>query len=329
MSLLGFADPKSIGDQRTRHPDEITVARAQNGFGLIRCCDATHPHHRQINARLDLARRGHLKTVFLRRGRVNHHAVQVGTLGARDVVQLARGCQVLRNFSPLHRAQSALHAIVAVQSQSDDGVSAHFFTCGVDDAHHDAHAIFQGAAVLVITVVGGRRQELVEQIAMRSRPQLDTVKVTFDRMTRGQPVAMNDLLNILRLHHLRHLTVHRTRNRRRRPDWHAAGHAVGLPAAVPGLGQDQRAMVVHCRGDLAKLTDHARVKGKSLPGIGLSGLMDRHRLHRDHGSAAFGALDVVVNVSIGEQMVFDQQGRVAGHPDAVLGFMSANLAGAK
>ena len=88
-------------------------------------------------------------------------------------------------------------------------------------------------------------------------------------------------------------------------------------------------MVMHCRSDLAKLTDHARVKGKSLPGIGLSGLMDRHGLHRDHGSTAFGALDVVVNVSIGEQMVFDQQGRMAGHPDTVLGFMPANLAGAK
>ena len=219
-----------------------------------------------------------------------------------------------------------MHAIVAVQTQADDGVRAHFFARGVDDADDDAHTVFKRAAVFVFAVVGGRRQELVEQISVRGRAQFNAVQIALDRMARGQPVAVNDLLDVLGLHHLGHLAVDRAGNGRRRPHRHAAGHAVGLPAPVPCLRQDQGVVVVHRRGDLAELADHAWVKGKSLARIGLGGLMHRHRFHGDHRGTAFSAFDVVVHVRVGEQVVFDQQGGVAGHPDAVFGGMPAKLA---
>ena len=161
---------------------------------------------------------------------------------------------------------------------------------------------------------------------MRGRAQFNAVQIALDRMARSQPVAVNDLLDVLGLHHLGHLAVDRAGNGGRCPHRHAAGHAVGLPAPVPGLRQDQGVVVVHRRRDLAELADHARVKGKSLARIGLGGLMHRHRFHGDHRGPALGALDVIVHVCIGEQVVFDQQGGVAGHPDAVLGGVPAKLA---
>ena len=143
MALLGLAHPESIGNQRPRHADKIAIARTQNGFSLVRRGDTAHAHHRQIDTGLDLARSGHLKAVLFRRGRVDHHAVQVSALRAGNVIKLAGGSQVFGNLGPLHRTQAALHAVVAVQTQADDGVRPHFFARGVDDAHDDAHAVLQ------------------------------------------------------------------------------------------------------------------------------------------------------------------------------------------
>ena len=143
LTAFGLAHPEGVSDQGAGHANKIAVACAQDGFSLIRRGDAAHADHRQIDIGLDLSRGSHLKPVLFRRGRVDHHPVQIGALRARDVVELARGGKVLGNFGPLLRAQAALHAVIAVQAQAHDGIRAHLLARRVNDAHDNSHAVFE------------------------------------------------------------------------------------------------------------------------------------------------------------------------------------------
>ena len=126
---------------------------------------------------------------------------------------------------------------------------------------------------------------------------------------------------------MRHFPVDTARNRRWRPDRQPIGHPVCLSAAMPRLREKQRVIGMNCIGKLAVFRHHPRIKSKGFSLIGLCRWMGCHCLHRNNRNTTFGALSVIGNMRVSEQMIFNQQRSVSCHPNSVSGRFRAQFNG--
>ena len=165
-------------------------------------------------------------------------------------------------------------------------------------AQREAHAVLERAAVLVVAVVGGRRPELIEQVAVRL--DLDAVHSAGLHPLGGVGVVADDAVDVPRLGDLRVGAVRRLAQRRRRDHRQPVVLApAGAAAEVADLDHRRCAVLVDAVGHRldprhdrvvvgVQVAERRRAVGRHDRGAG------RHR----HGQATLGLLDVVQPVAI-------------------------------
>ena len=89
-------------------------------------------------------------------------------MAADDVeeIHLAGGDDAAADLQPLGLADALVPILVGHQARADDEVRPHGLAHGVEHAEGEAQAVIKGTAILVRALVGGRRPELVHQVAV-------------------------------------------------------------------------------------------------------------------------------------------------------------------
>ena len=233
-----LVDELGVGQERTRHRHHIGIAFGQDLLGDFRSVDAVGGNQRHVNraAQLgrDLAERGtgHLGSD----GRDTRFVpadtgVDQGRTGRFDSLGQ------LHDFFP---DAAAFHQVEHRQAVNDDEVRANGFAHATYDFHRQAHAVFVTATPTVGTLVGVRRQELINQVAFRAH-DLDTVIAR----ALGQPGAGHEVADLLFDALLVQLLwlerVDRCLDRTRRD----LARAVGIAPGVEDLQADLAAGIVY------------------------------------------------------------------------------------
>ena len=81
----------------------------------------------------------------------------------------------LGNLDKLFFMDSAGHMLIAAEADTETEVRPNSLPGGYQQVLQEAEAVLQRAAVLIGTLVGARRKELMDQIAMRA-VELDGIK---------------------------------------------------------------------------------------------------------------------------------------------------------
>ena len=310
--------PVGIAQQLAGQQDQVGLAGAQHVFGLHRFGD--QPHGASGDARFAADALGELGLVAgadgnfrVRRGAAGGHIDQVHAQRLEPAGQLHR----------LVRVPAIVHPVGGRQAHQQRQFR------GPDPTHRLAHlqqqadAILEGAAIVILTAIGEWREELVQQVAVRS--------MHFGDLEAGGPRplgAFNEGTHHLGDAGLVQLGGHRMlgiEGQRRRADRHPAAlvqrHAAalaapGLPGAglAPGMGQldaGQRALGRNERGDTPQRLDvriapDAQVMGTDAP------LGQHRRGFEDHqAGAADGPAAQMHQVPVGGQAILG--GRVLAH----------------
>ena len=152
-----------IAQEGAAQRDQVGVARLQDGLGLRARLDEANRHHRDFG--FGAAHGGgkrHLITgadLDLLRG---------GQAPAADVEHVH--ALVLEQFAELHRlfqVPAALGPVGGAQAHEEGQVVGPDVPHGADDFEQQPGAVFEGAAVVVGARVRQRREELVQQVAVR------------------------------------------------------------------------------------------------------------------------------------------------------------------
>ncbi|MNV29397.1 hypothetical protein D3C71_1206210 [compost metagenome] len=162
--------PARVVEDAAGQRDRIGMAMAQDRFGLRRLGDQAHgdDRHAQL-VRLDRLRERHL---VARRQR-NLLARVVATAG--DVQELAAArVQHVRQGRGLLDIPATGHPVAGGDAHTYRDAIGDGLAHGIEHAHQQAHAVFQRTTVVVLAAVAQRRQELVQQVAVRGM-QLDQI----------------------------------------------------------------------------------------------------------------------------------------------------------
>ena len=124
-------------------------------------------------------------------------------------------------------AEAAALKVRRVELDSHRKAGRHRCAHGLDGLQQQAGAVFQRAAPGIAALVGQRREELAQQIAVRG-VDLHAGEARLLGQLRGVGKALDHVLNVRRRHGLRRGEVlgefaHVQRNGRRRPGWRAFG----------------------------------------------------------------------------------------------------------
>ena len=157
-ALSRLVRPVSVRDQRPRHPDKITRALNDRGFGFRRHRDAADRHHGLaagggaeflVNVEERCTREVHIRHVIFQA--VGEVALAVGKIVERAVADERR-----RDARCLVRIDATFDALVARHLEADHEVLAAGRPYRVANLFDEAYTIFKRTAVLVGALVRPR-----------------------------------------------------------------------------------------------------------------------------------------------------------------------------
>ncbi len=248
-----------IGDQGSRHADDVDLPCRHDPIRVFRVDDAARVKDRQPGrGLLDRGRQRHedARRVAHVRDGCGLQLVGVGAAADdREKVDQARRREPPRDLGHIGRREAAPRKFVARDAGAHDEVAA-------DPAPHlsqhleaEAHAVLEAPAVLVEPLVEQRRPELVDQVVVRHR-ELDAVEPGFAAAERRRAEGAHELGDLLGFELVRHVAMHALGDLRRRQQ-HVRLLAVGLRSAshVRELGEDEASVRVHGLGERAVRRD--------------------------------------------------------------------------
>ena len=304
----GLLRPVGVGDQGPADDDPVAIAAAQRRLGDRRPLDTADREHRdrerapEERCRLDMRR----FDVVEHRYRVRHRPVDPA--GHHDGV-CARPHEHACGVDRSGRPDAPRDVVVAVQPDDEREArrrAAHL----PEHVRPESGALRRrGPAVLVVSLVARRREELVHEVAMTG-VQLDGVEACLCRPFGGLRERLDDRLDLGAGEPERSLLhVDGRGDRRRRDGLEARDTGRHLPAAVPELQAGSAPGVVQrgdewCEvgGDVA--SPHPRQALLDAP-LRCDGA-ERHHRH-PHRSAA--RLEVPAERLVGDALVESEPGR--------------------
>ena len=249
-ALLHLVRELRVGDLRPRHRDHVCLAGGQDLLCEGRVLDPADGKDRQADCGLDL--RGQVDEVAVRdvRGLDRLEDVVVAGRGDVDVVDAAVGLERLRGLDRVLDVERAGDEVGQADAHADDPVVPGAAPHLLDHLAGEAEPVLERAAVLVLALVVERRQELVQQVAVRD-VHLGAVEAAFTGELGRVSPPVHDLADVLELHGLRGLAVRGRLHGRGAPeDAVVVGRvARGVEAEVVELGEDDRAVLVHRAGE--------------------------------------------------------------------------------
>ena len=202
--LRHFERDMGIGEMGARHADEVELAaldRVARGGDVL---DA-----RGVEGR-NAGRGAHFAGEFEMRRRALAHAgndVRKRLLGIDmaadhvDEIDQARADEPARDLDALDLAQAPLPVLVADHPQAHDEVAADAIADRAQDLEAEAHAIVETAAVVVLTPIGRRRPELIDEMPVAL--DLEPVETAGLHAFGGVGVGRDHALDVPVLHHFR------------------------------------------------------------------------------------------------------------------------------
>ncbi len=171
VDLIGTAgrrlvDELGVGQQRTRHGHHVGAAFGQDLLAHFRRVDAVGRDQRDLDLALHLLRHPGKGTARHAGGNGRDAGFVPTDAGVDD-----GGASGFHRLSQLHhfvKGRAAFHQVQHGQAVDDDEVRAHTLTGAAHDLHREAHAVLVRAAPLVVTLVGARGDEFVDQVAFRA-----------------------------------------------------------------------------------------------------------------------------------------------------------------
>ena len=130
----------------------------------------------------------------------------------------------------------------------------HRIAHSAQDLQGKASAILLAAPVSVGTLIGRRRQELLQQVAM---PQMHfhAVETGRQKILCGDDMTLHNAIHVVPIHRVRHGRRRGPANRRRTPANRALEVARHLPAEVNDLPEDGNTLAMHRVGDSSERLD--------------------------------------------------------------------------
>ena len=300
LTALGhFAGDMGIGEVGAGHADHVEFA-ALDGVARRRdildprCVEGRHPR-----------RSPHLpRKIEMRRRARTHAGNDVGErlLGVDmpadhvDEVDEAGGREALRDRDSLLAAQSPVPVFVAGHAGADEEAVADAVPDGGEHFEAEAHAVVERPAVVVVALVGGRRPELVDQVAVAF--ELEAIEACSFHAFGAVGVSLDDPGDVPILHDLREGAMGGLAHVGGRDDRQPVRLVpVGPPAEMGHLDHHRRAMGVHVVGEFGEPADDLVLVEKNVA-EGLGTVRRDHRGTANHGQRdaalrLFGVIELV------------------------------------
>ena len=309
-----------------RDADEVHVSRFQHLLGKGRVLDIADRDDRDLHDLADVRRQvalpALLEIVRLDDGRA-------GVIGAAADIQAAdpQGLQIFGLRDGVLVRDAVVQIVIAVDADGDrefrpaEGLDAH------DDLGHETHPALKAPAVLVRALVGVRRQELADQVAVR-RVDLDAVEAGLLGDDRAGDEFSHHGFHFIGGERAGLLADHLAGYVRCGDGLLPADQAAGgLVAGVVQLHEDLRVIGVHSLHESRELRDHMRVRDAQLIGRAHAGLVVHSRdLRDDQPGTASGAVRVIFDhARAGFPGGLRQGTSHRGHDDAVLQLQGPDL----
>ncbi len=192
-----LVDDMGIGDVGAGHAHHVQLAAGHRMARRSDVADARGMEDREFRRLLHLAdeiqmgRRGHAgdgNDLGQRRVMIDMAADDV------EEIHLAGGDDAAADLQPFVLADALVPILVRHQAGADDEVRPHGLAHGVDHAEGEAQAVIEGAAILVRALVGGRRPELVHQVAVAF--EFDAIEAGGLHALRGRGILPDDPLDV-------------------------------------------------------------------------------------------------------------------------------------
>ena len=243
--LLDLVRELGIGDLGAGHRHHVGLAGGEDLLRERRVLDPADGEHGQADDGLDLG--GQVDEVPVRHVRRLDRLedVVVARGGDVHVVDLALRLEGLRDPDRVVDVERARDEIRQADAHADDPVRSRAAPHLVDHLAGEPQPVVEGAAVLVLALVVERREELVEEVAVRD-VHLRPVEAAFARQLRRPAPPVDDLADVLVLHRLRRLAVRRRLDRGRPPEDTEVVRRVArrVEPEVVQLREDHRAVLV-------------------------------------------------------------------------------------
>ena len=247
-SVRRLGDKVGVGEEWTRHRHHVGVAAREDRFGGGGIVDAVGRDQRNFHRALQPPRHpGEGGARHHRRDRRDARLVPADA-GVDD--RRTGGFDRLRQRDDLVPRAAAFDQIQHRQAVDDDEVRADRFAGATHDRDREADAVEKRAAPVVVAQIRLRRDELVDQVALRAH-DLDAVVAGALRERRAARVRRDGPAHAPSGQRTRAKRRDRRLERRRRD----GERMVGVAAAVQDLHRDPAAGGVHGFGHRAMLRD--------------------------------------------------------------------------
>ena len=297
-AFLRLARQVGIGQRGASHGHQVGVAVAHDLVGQAHVGDATHGNDRDAHGALD-GRRG-IDVEPPIDGRWRHHSPQRGAdVADGDVQQVDAGLfQSGADADRVLQAQAgAQRQFVADDAKADREIGSHHLAYPRHHLQRKAQALVKCAAILVLAAVKGRRQELVDQIAVGA-VDLDRVEPGFLGAAGSLPKGFHQVLDLGDCQGMGHHAHTCIGDGRGGDDKAARVLGLGADTAVVELERNLGPMLVYGRGQPPKAGDLVVIVDADLGRHAPPARIDRGVLDDDQADAALGAPPVV-----GDQLV--------------------------
>ncbi len=169
-----------------------------------------------------------------------------------DEVDQARILEPPRDLQSLVERDPFIQIVlVDHHAHADDEIGSGGAPDLLQHRHRKAHAVLEAAAVIVVALVGRRRKEGIEQMAVGFN--LDPVEPAFATALHAGAIGLDHPLDLEILHHLRKGAMRRFARRRRRNDRQPVFLApIGAAAEMGDLAHYGAVICVHRIGELSE-----------------------------------------------------------------------------
>jgi hypothetical protein len=200
--------PARVVKDAARQRHRIGIAIGNNRFGLLRLADQTDGNHRCTYLRLDRRSKRHL-VARLQRNLLARVQPTTGYMQELHATCIQRAAQL----DALRQIPATVDPVGGGKPHTDRDPLRYRRPHCLEHLQGQPHAVVQTAAIVVITGIAQRRQELVQQVSMRGMQfdqlQADALGAPRCRDERGDDRRDTILVQLRRLRITRRISVRR------------------------------------------------------------------------------------------------------------------------